>query len=164
MGLFDKAVDFLSGSTVQTIADVVTAYFPPSMSDVEKSDLQLKIQAAENAKDIETLKLFNEGDRDFNSRIIAMEGAAEDLKSVPYIGAAIILARGAQRPIWGFFTLYMDYMFFSKSWDITWKTQEGALVLAINLMVLIFLFGERAVKYIIPIVMRYIGVKNGGAK
>ena len=164
MGLFDKAVDFLSGSTVQTIADVVTAYFPPSMSDVEKSDLQLKIQAAENAKDIETLKLFNEGDRDFNTRIIAMEGAAEDLKSVPYLGAFIILLRGTQRPLWGFCTLYMDLMVFSKTWIIPKESMEGTAFLAINLLVLTFLFGERAVKTILPIVMRYFGMKNGGTK
>lgn len=163
MGLFEKAADLLGGSTIKTIAETIKAYLPPSMSDAEKSELQLRINEAENKNKTEILKMANEADRLFNDRIIAMEGSAEDLEQVPVIGRVIIMLRGAQRPVWGFLTLYMDLMVFSKKWVIAQGSMESTAFLAINLLVLTFLFGERAVKTILPIVMRYFGLKNGGS-
>ncbi|MFC1567333.1 hypothetical protein ACFL3R_00665 [Thermodesulfobacteriota bacterium] len=155
MGLGTKIADFLTGSTVKSIAETVMAYFPPSMSDKEKSELALKISQSENAKALKLIDLANQADAEFNARIKEMEGTAGDLKSVPVIGAVVIFLRGLQRPMWGFATLYLDYMSFSSSWKLTEK-QDGIL-LAINFLVLGFLFGERAVKNVMPLISAYFG-------
>ena len=160
MNILKSAVDLLAGGTVKTVAESVMKYFPPSMSDQEKSELALNITKEENQKDIRILELAGEADKTFNDRMIAMEGATEDLRSVPIIGAFIILLRGAQRPVWGFATLYIDLMVFSHTWKIERESLESATFLAVNILVLTFLFGERAVKYILPVVMRYFGVKQ----
>lgn len=160
MSFFTKVANFLGGSAASTIADTVQAYFPPSMSEKEKAELQAKIQAAEHARTSDLMKLANEADAEFNQRIRDLEGTAKDLKAIPIIGPILILARGAQRPVWGFATLYLDYMVLSKSWDITGDPQLKAMIMAINLLVLGFLFGERAVKNVAPLLGEYFGRKR----
>lgn len=159
MSVMAKIADFLAGGTVQTIADTVQAYFPPSMSDQEKAELQLKIQAAEHAREKDFLRLGNEADAEFNRRIRDLEGTAADLKAIPFVGPVLIFARGAQRPVWGFATLFLDYQVLSGAWNIMADTQLKALIMAINLLVLGFLFGERAVKNVAPLLGEYFGRK-----
>ena len=157
MGLGAKIVDFFSGGAVKTIADTVEAYFPPSMSDKEKAEMKMQIQAAEHAREKDLLQLANEADAEFNQRVRDLEGTAADLKGVPIIGPFLILVRGAQRPVWGFATLYLDYMVLSKAWDISGDQQLKAMIFAINLLVLGFLFGERAAKNVMPLLATYFG-------
>ncbi len=157
MGIGTKIIDFLAGGTVKTIADTVKAYFPPSMSDKEKSELSLKISEAQNRHDLTILDMANKGDAEFNTRIKEMEGTASDLKTIPVIGAVIIFLRGLQRPVWGFATLYLDFKSFSGDWTLTEK-QDVALIV-INLLVLGFLFGERALKNVAPLINTYFGKK-----
>lgn len=162
MGLFKSAVDLLTGgggSVVTSIVGLVKDRFPPSMSDKEKSDLSLAITEAENKKDIEVLKLANIADQQFNDRMKTHEGTASDLKQIPFIGAVIIFLRGAQRPVWGFATLFLDFQVFSKAWPIETGSLEGSAFLTINLLVLGFLFGERAVKNVAPLLIGFFGKK-----
>ncbi len=160
MDLFGKITDLLAGGTVKTIVDTVKDYFPPSMSDKEKSELSLAISNAEHQREKEILQIANETDREFNDRIKAMEGTAADLKSVPIFGTLIIFLRGTQRPIWGFFTLYADFMALSKTWDITGDPQLKAMLIVVNVLVLTFLFGERAVKNVMPFIIEFFGAKK----
>jgi hypothetical protein len=88
----------------------------------------------------------------------------DDLMSIPYIGRLLMLLRGIQRPLWGFTTLYIDLQVFSKGWRIEPESVEGTVFLAINVLVLAVLFGERAVKNILPVVMKLMGLKNGQNK
>ncbi|GAF99737.1 unnamed protein product, partial [marine sediment metagenome] len=155
--ILTKITDFLGGGTVGAIAGVVKDYFPPSMSDKEKADLSLRITEAENAKDLKTMALVNEAQAEFNRRIVDLEGSAADLKAIPVIGHILILLRGAQRPIWGLFTLYADYQAWSSVWTLTEK--QEAMLLAVNILVLGFLFGERAVKNVMPFVVQFFGKK-----
>lgn len=88
-----------------------------------------------------------------NQRIAAYEGTASDLKSVPFIGSLLLLARGAQRPIWGYGVLWLDYKIYSGLWVI--KADQVELQTAfyvINFLVLGFLFGERALVNLLPVV------------
>jgi hypothetical protein len=160
MSLVQKVTDFLAGGTVKTIVDTVKDYFPPSMSEKEKADLSLVINNAAHQREKEILQLANEADREFNQRIKEMEGTAADLKSVPFFGTLIIFLRGTQRPIWGFFTLYADFMVLSKTWDITQDPQLKAMLIVVNVLVLTFLFGERAVKNVMPFIMEFFGAKK----
>jgi hypothetical protein len=159
MGFMTKVADFFAGGTVSTIADVVEKYFPPSMTDGEKATLQMQIQNAEHAREKDLLQLANEADAEFNQRIRDLEGTASDLKSIPIIGPVLIFARGAQRPVWGFATLFLDYQVLSKAWDIMGDPQLKAMLFAINLLVLGFLFGERAIKNVAPLLGEYFAKK-----
>lgn len=157
MGLTAKIMDILGGSVVGSIASTIKAYFPPSMSDKEKSELSLKISEAESRKDLAVLDAVNQATTEFNSRIKEMEGTASDLKTIPIVGSIVIFLRGVQRPAWGFFTLYADYQVFAGNW--TPSDKQDNMLLAINLLVLGFLFGERAVKNVLPLIMAYFGKK-----
>jgi len=158
--LLTKAADFFSGGLGSAIVDTVKDYFPPSMSEQEKADLSLRIQQASDKQANEAAKIANEAQAEFNQRIKDLEGTATDLKAIPFFGTLVLFARGAQRPVWGFSTLYMDMMIFSGSWSPLSQTQESALWV-INLLVLGFLFGERAIKNIMPLAERLVKVKLG---
>ncbi len=152
MGLFDKIVDMAGGSLVGTIVDTAKAYFPPSMTEQEKSILELQMNKAAHAQELSLLKATNHMEAEFNDRIKSMEGTAADLKSIPFIGPVIIFGRGMQRPVWGFSTLYLDYKTFAGDWVIADGSKQDIAFLVINLLVLGFLFGERAVKNLAPLI------------
>ena len=159
MNFFEKAIDFLGGGLVKTVAETVTRYFPPGMTPQEQADLQKELAEIEHRRTIEAAKWAHEADREFNRRLRDMEGTAADLKAVPVIGHVLILLRGAQRPAWGIGALWIDFQVFSGSWKIG-EGQESVL-LAINLLVLGFLFGERAVRNVAPLLDRYFGRQSG---
>lgn len=159
MELFTKIADFLGGGTVSSIAKVVKAYFPPTMTDKEQADLSLRITEAENLRNLKTMALVNEAQVEFNRRIVELEGSASDLKTIPVIGHILIFLRGAQRPVWGFATLYLDFKVLSGGWNISEQVRLQALMLAINLLVLGFLFGERAIKNVAPLIKEFFGRK-----
>lgn len=157
MGMLTKVLDVLGGGTISTVFNAVKSYFPPSMTDQEKNEFSLRLQDAEHRKDLAIREAVHRADAEFNSRIKDMEGTASDLKTIPVIGSIVIFLRGVQRPVWGFFTLYADYQVFAGAWDISDK--QESMLLAINLLVLGFLFGERAVKNITPLIGAYFGKK-----
>ena len=160
MSLFNKALDFFSGGLGSAIVEGVKGYFPPSMSDKEKAELSLHIKDAADKQANEAARLANEAQKEFNNRIKGLEGTAKDLKAIPIVGPIVIFLRGCQRPVWGYATLYIDLMVFSGKWTELTETQESALWV-INLLVLGFLFGERAIKNIMPLVQQYLqGGKN----
>ena len=140
--LLSKAADFFSGGLGTAIVDGVKSYFPPSMSEAEKAELSMRINESANKQANEAARIVNEERAEFNQRIKDMEGPI------------VIFLRGCQRPVWGYATLYMDFMVFSDKWSTLTETQESALWV-INLLVLGFLFGERAIKNIMPLVSQY---------
>ncbi|MBM7070887.1 hypothetical protein JQC92_02375 [Shewanella sp. 202IG2-18] len=160
MSFLSKIGDFFSGGLGSAIVDGVKDYFPPSMSEQEKANLSLAIQTQADKKALEGQKLTNEAQKEFNRRIEVLEGSAADLKSLPIVGSLIIFLRGCQRPVWGFATLYMDLCWFSGEYTGLTAQQESALWV-INILVLIFLFGERAFKNAAPIIERLIKAKLG---
>jgi hypothetical protein len=98
-------------------------------------------------------------DKEFNKRISDLEGTASDLKSIPIIGPILLFLRGAQRPFWGFATIYLDYQVFSKGWNLDPGSQAGSAFYVINLLVLGFLFGERAIQNVLPYMTQFKGTK-----
>ena len=90
-----------------------------------------------------------------DKRIAEQEGTATDLKAIPVLGHIVLFARGAQRPIWGFATLWMDAQWFFGNFSFT-DRQETALIV-INTLVLGFLFGERAVQNLTPMIVQVFG-------
>jgi len=160
MSILSKVGNFFTGGLGNAIVDTVKDYFPPSMSEQEKAELTQRITKAANEQANEAARIINEETAEFNKRIKDMEGTAEDLKSVPILGPLVIFLRGCQRPVWGYSTLYMDFMVFSGRWAELSEMQESALWI-INLLVLGFLFGERAIKNLMPLIERLIKIKLG---
>uniref|UniRef100_A0A6M3LNC7 Holin n=1 Tax=viral metagenome TaxID=1070528 RepID=A0A6M3LNC7_9ZZZZ len=159
MNILSKVIDSFGGSIIKEGFDIVKAYFPPSMSDAEKANAQLAYERFVHEKQKEADNIALKTDQEFNQRIKDMEGTASDLKTIPILGHAIIFIRGAQRPIWGVFTLYADYMVFSKGWNLSAEPELRSMLFAINVLVLGFLFGERAVKNILPFIKEFVGKK-----
>ncbi|MBI9109908.1 hypothetical protein [Maridesulfovibrio ferrireducens] len=142
-----------------TILDAVKTYFPPDMTPEQKATLELGIKAAADKQANLVRDKAMEADKAVTDRIAKLEGSASDLLRVPYLGALIIFLRGCQRPMWGFATLYMDFLWFT-TWKLT-ETQETALCI-INFLVLGFLFGERTIKNLEPLIMKVFGQNGGG--
>ncbi|HEX5130240.1 MAG TPA: hypothetical protein VFV90_10865 [Usitatibacter sp.] len=110
-----------------------------------------RMQAAGFKHEEELARIDLEAAKAQTDRIAALEGTASDLKVMPILGPVMLLARGAQRPVWGFFTIWLDYQVFSGAW----KLADGPVTYAfylVNLLVLAFLFGERAIKNVAPLI------------
>lgn len=168
MSFFGKLLDFVSGGVGGKIVEAVAAHFPPSMSEKEKEQMKLAIAQASRQYELELLKIAQEEQEAFNLRIKDLEGTASDLNNAGWAGRIILFLRGAQRPIWGFAVLFMDIMVFSGKWKLVGATaieqvaqsaQTTSIITnfdlqsafwVINFLVLGFLFGERAMRNVIP--------------
>lgn len=161
MSFFATVTEFLTGGIGSKIVDKVLKQIPDRLSDEQKAQMKIAITVATREHELELLKLAKEQDDTFNKRIKELEGTASDLEQFGILGKIIIFLRGTQRPLWGYSVLYMDFMVFSGSWNITKQAQamgnnmvgsniESAFWV-INFLVLGFLFGERAMKNVLPL-------------
>ena len=140
--------------------DGIKSYFPPDMSEEQKANVTLALKKIELERDIAANKAMAEAEKSINERIAAHEGTAKDLMAFPLVGRVIIFARGCQRPVWGFGVMWADVQWFSGAWGQLSQQQESALWV-INLLVHGFLFGERAIKNVMPFVSAYLGKGKG---
>ncbi|GAB6175948.1 hypothetical protein JCM16814_08390 [Desulfobaculum senezii] len=174
MNLLTTAKNLLFGGdgkgAVGSIIDAVQDYFPPSMSEAEKAQLSMRIKDAEHQRNMDLMDRAAQMVAAFNDRIKAMEGTAKDLAQFGLIGRVIVFLRGLQRPAFGFMTLWADVGVFTGRISITMQTPsmfrdgqlvpgswtpEGVAFVGLNFLVLTFLFGERAIKNVMPIVLEF---------
>lgn len=141
------------------IVKAIEDYFPPNMTPAEKASIQLAADNFGLQKQIQLAALTTAAEKEVDDRIAMYEGSASDLKAVPILGPLMLFLRGAQRPVWGFATIYIDYAVFSGLWKLTDPTVQNAFWI-LNTLVLGFLFGERAVTNIMPYVTNMVAVKN----
>ena len=151
-----KAFSGVTGGFVNKAIDLVTDYIPDPAA---KAEIKAKLQTLEIEMQKQINQATHEAAQDLNNRIAQQEGTAKDLMSLPFVGRIIIFARGAQRPIWGYATLYFDWQLFANELALT--EQQTQLLWIINFLVLGFLFGERAVKNIMPLVTKMMEAKKG---
>lgn len=151
MSLIDKVASLFGGGLVDSVIKTVEKYLPPDMSPAEKAAMELELQRMAFEKQKQADSMMADAERRVTERISLLEGTATDLRAVPLIGPIMLFMRGVQRPVWGFAVLYADMMWFSGKWGQMSTQQESALWV-INLLVLGFLFGERAVANLAPII------------
>lgn len=151
MAIFDKLADLLGGGLVTSVLDTVKAYLPPGMTPQQEGELKLELERMAFEKKKQADAMLADAERQVTERISLLEGTATDLRAVPLVGPLMLFARGIQRPVWGFAVLYADMMWFSGKWGVLSAQQESALWV-INLLVLGFLFGERAVANLAPVI------------
>lgn len=152
MDLLSGVSGFFGSSLFREIKDAVISYFPPDMSEQQRAAFEIKLQEVLHRKEVEANRALTDATAAFNKRISDMEGTAKDLKSLPFFGNVVLFMRGLQRPTWGFFTMWLDVNWFFRECVFTDK-QQTALTL-INILVLGFLFGERAIKNLEPLILK----------
>jgi hypothetical protein len=164
MSILTKVGSFLGGSVFREIKETAMAYFPPDMSPAQKAEAERAIDNVIIAKQAQANEAIAEDNRaaetameGLNKRIAEQEGTVSDLKSIPIIGTFIIFLRGCQRPVWGFGTLIMDFKWFFGAGTFT-EQQQTALIF-INIIVLTFLFGERTIKNLEPLLSKLFAKK-----
>jgi hypothetical protein len=156
MGIMSSIGDALTGGLGSTLAtgamEIIKNRFPAKLSEAEGKALEIELIALNNNQMAQLAKLANDQTEEFNTRIKEMEGTAKDLKGIPILGPIVLFMRGVQRPVWGFGTLYLDYKWFAGEWVL--DEQQASAATIINLLVLGFLFGERAIKNLEPLLMK----------
>ncbi len=155
--LLSAVTDFVGGGIFKEIKETVLAYLPPDITPLQKAELELKVQALLNTKQTEADRILFDASVQLDKRISEQEGTASDLKSLGLLGKPIIFLRGCQRPVWGFATLWIDYMWFFGSYQMS--DQQNTALIVINMLVLGFLFGERTILNLQPLIERVFAKK-----
>jgi len=159
-GIFDALTKLLpGGSIIDKAIDLAKDYFPPEASKEKVMEFQLRAQQLGWEHEKSVAAAMAEAEKSLNERIAQTEGTASDLKSMPILGPVMLFARGSQRPIWGFATLYMDYQVFSGAWTLGDPQVSGAFYV-LNFLVGGFLFGERAIMNVAPMIKDIISAKK----
>lgn len=141
------------------LVKAIEDYFPPSITPEQRASIQLAADNFGLQKEIQLAALASDAEKEVDSRIAMYEGSASDLKAIPILGPMMLFLRGAQRPVWGFATIYFDYAVFSGLYKLTDSMVQNAFWI-LNTLVLGFLFGERAVTNIMPYITNMVAVKN----
>ena len=160
MNILTAVTNALGGNIFESILKTVKDYFPPSMSDTEKAQAELALMTVAANKELQMAGIMQEIQAGYEQRIRDMEGTAADLKAIPILGQLIIFLRGMQRPVWGFAVLVMDYFVFAGDWKIVPDSRQDTCFLIINFLVLGFLFGERALQNLAPLIERLLLTRN----
>lgn len=159
MSFLTSITDIIGGSIFKEAKEIVMAYWPPDSSPEQKLEIQAKLNDLELAKQHQIDMAIADAEQRITDRITMTEGSAQDLKAIPIIGPIVLFLRGLQRPVWGYATLYGDAMWFTGRWELGEQQQSALWV--INFLVLGFLFGERAVQNVAPLISDLIAKKRG---
>ena len=158
MSVLSSITDFVGGGLFKEIKQGIMSYFPPDMTPQQKADTELKLQEFLHKKELETNNIIAESAKHLDNRIESQEGTASDLKQLPIIGRLVLFLRGLQRPLWGFFTMYIDFIWFTT--ETNYSEQQQTALIVINILVLGFLFGERTIKNLSPLIIKVFGGKK----
>ncbi len=159
MSLLTSITDIIGGSLFKEAKEIVMAYWPPDASPEMKLEIQAKLNELELAKQHQLDLAIADAEQRITDRITMTEGSAQDLKAIPVVGPIVLFLRGLQRPVWGYATLYGDAMWFMGRWEL--GDQQQSALWVINFLVLGFLFGERAVQNVAPLIADIMMKKRG---
>lgn len=159
MNLLAKVGNMLSGGLLEKAGSkLLDRVLPDKLTDEEKLQYDMEVAKENNKTQVALMQLAAEADKAFNDRLNKHEGTAKELRALPIVGPVLITLRGVQRPVWGFATLFFDYKFFITG--VTLSETGESLLMLINALVLGFLFGERAIKNVMPVINEYFGKKR----
>jgi len=149
-GILEKLTSIVGGSLFKEAKEVIMAYWPPEVPPEKRLEMQAKLNEIELAKSRQIDQAIADAEMRLTERIALTEGSAQDLRAMPVVGPLVLFLRGLQRPVWGYATLYGDAMWFMGRWQL--NTQQESALWVINFLVLGFLFGERAVQNVAPLI------------
>jgi len=171
MNIFKTIAGFFGGEgggLGGKLVDAVQEYWPPDMSEEERKKFEFAIQEAAKKHELALLEIAQQEQENYNKHVAEMEGTASDLNKAGWPGKIVLFARGSQRPVWGFFVMYMDFNVFSGNWNLIElnakiQSQGGmnteSCFWVINFLVLTCLFGERALKNVLPMLQAFMNTK-----
>ena len=148
-----------TGGLGKEIIDKISDHFPPDLTPEQKANIQLATDNLILAREKETNLAVAAAETAINERVSMYEGTAKDLMGIPFLGSIILFLRGSQRIAWGYGALYFDWLWFFTPAKLP-DRQEIAL-LSVNILVLGFLFGERAIKNLLPLFTEFLQTKKG---
>ena len=139
------------------------------MSEKEEAEIRLSLKELEYKRQIESLGRWNEQERQFQEYVQSMEGTAEELMKMRFLGPLVIFLRAIIRPGWSIITIYMIVAILSGHWNLmaaaggneSIAQQYTSLLWANTLIVSVTWFGERAVRNVLPLVEKLFLAKNG---
>jgi len=151
-----KIIDFLTGSMGSSIVEgaigIISKRFPGKISEAEQEAFNFEMAKMIGEQANKAAEIAVSETKEFNDRIESMEGTASDLKAMPILGPAMLFLRGAQRPAWSIATMWFDYNWFGS--NVIYSEQQQSALIAVNMLVLGFLFGERAIKNLEPLLTK----------
>jgi len=122
--------------------------FDPITAGIDLVKEGIKRIFPEKMSEEQERKLDSVLEQSFRKFIVEYEGSARDYQHVPIVGPIVLLFRGLIRPLWTIGTLYWNWVYFT-SVD-QWPEMKWRLLLINTILVLVFWFGERAVKNVTP--------------
>ncbi len=149
----------LSEAVLSIVDEVVGDDMPPD----QRARLKEKAMDLEHQRQMAAQQAANDAEKNVTERAKELEGTAQDLMALPIVGRVIIFLRGCQRPLWGFFTMFLVYKWMTGGLQpasenlVVADEQMGVMLIVINILVLGFLFGERTVKNLTPLIMQVFG-------
>jgi hypothetical protein len=147
---------FFTGDAGKEVVGFIRDRFPAKLSEAELAEIEAEADRRDMDKKERAEEWAAQQEQRFFDFTRDMEGTASDLKQVPFLGPIIIFLRGAFRPVFSYFTMYLDYRWFVHDTS-KWTEQQMTAMIVINLIVLVFFFGERAVKNLAPLIARVFG-------
>ncbi len=148
---------FFSGGGGKEIVGFIRDRFPGKMSEAELAEIEADQDRRDKDHESDVMEWARTQDQQFFQFTKDMEGTAADLRSIPWLGPIIIFMRGAFRPIFAYFTLYLDAIWFTTAVSTGWNEQQNTAMIVINVVVLVFFFGERTVKNLLPLISQVFG-------
>lgn len=110
---------------------VLNKILPDKMSESEKATISTNYE-------LQMTKLAMTGDRNFRNFVLGYEGTAKDIPK------GLVWIRSAIRPAFTIMVGYIDYLYFASI--NTFTLEQSSLLKAINIIVLGFWFGEKALQ------------------
>ena len=141
------------------ITDIIFNKLPESVDEAERERIRSAIREAEHNREMGILDIFEERDLHFTKRVQGLEGTSGDLQQAGWPCRIVLFFRGVQRPFWGFVVLFMNYNVYVNGSAVPEGLER--LFTAVTLIIVMFLFGERAIKNVFPLFDRYFGRKSG---
>ena len=154
---------FLSGGTGKEVVGFIRDRFPAKLSEAELMQLEQEADRMDKDHEAKLLEFAAQQDQVFNERTILMEGTAKDLQQFGILGKIVVFLRGLFRPVFAYFTMYLDFLWFTGDTS-GWTDQQNTAMIVINIIVLVFFFGERSVKNLLPMIAQVFGkgaITNG---
>ncbi|MBK3519928.1 hypothetical protein [Carboxylicivirga marina] len=157
MKFLEKVIALLGNSVFEDVGDLIDRFVT---TGAKKQEMKTELLELQHRHEVEAVKLSLEAEQEFNQRIKDLEGTSKDLRQSGWLGKVVLFMRGAQRPLWGYFVAYMDYKVFAGNWSLKGNEKLESAFWIINFLVLGFLFGERAVKNVAPLVSEMMSKKK----
>ena len=122
----------LASWTVSLVQTGLDKFFPDKMDEGEKQAMKDKMEVFLSTQALKE-------DSDFRKFVLTYEGAANEVPKFVFIFRSLI------RPAFTILLAYLDFIFFTGT-AAAWDPEAIALLKAVNIIVLGFWFGERALQ------------------